>query len=163
MSALALIFESHWYWLIAGLGLVLAEMLVSGVYLLWLGVGALVVGVFTAAWPEAPLWLQLAVLVVAMICSVVTGIFLQSRSRQPADAEGLNAGLLSFVGSHGTAAEAFHDGRGRIRLNDSFYNAVVAHNHDQPIHKNDALVVQALENGELVVCKPVSTASKPVT
>lgn len=154
MSALALIFESYWYWLIAGLALVLAEMLVSGVYLLWLGVGALVVGVFTAAWPDAPLWLQLAVLVVAMICSVITGIYLQARSRQPARAESLNAGLLSFVGSHGTAAETFHDGRGRIRLNDSFYNAVIAEASDQSIRKHDTLIVQAVDDGALVVYKP---------
>jgi membrane protein implicated in regulation of membrane protease activity len=152
VSAIAFIFESYWYWLIAGLVLVLAEMLLPGVYLLWIGVGALVVGVFTAVWPNAPLWLQLAVLAVAMVGSVLAGIYFQARTRKPADAQGLNAGLQSFVGVHGTAAEAFHAGHGRIKLNDSFYNAVTA-DSQEAIHKNDALVVQAVRNADLVVRK----------
>lgn len=152
MSAIAFIFESYWYWLIAGLVLVLAEMLLPGVYLLWMGVGALVVGVFTAVWPNAPLWLQLAVLAVAMVGSVLAGIYFQARTRKPADAQGLNAGLQSFVGAQGTAADGFHAGHGRIKLNDSFYNAVTA-DSQEAIHKHDALVVQAVRNADLVVRK----------
>ena len=157
MSTLALMFESHWYWLIGGLILILAEMLVSGVYLLWIGVAALVVGMFTALWPQAPLWLQLAVLAVSMICSVLTGIFLQAKSRKPPDAEHLNTGLQSFVGMYGPAADTFHAGHGRIRLNDSFYTAVAA--PSEVIRKGDALLVQSVAGTELQVAKPLKHAS----
>jgi hypothetical protein len=147
MSILALIFESHWYWLIGGLVLVLAEMFVSGVYLLWVGIGALVVGLFTAIWPQAAPWLQLAVLCVSMILSVVAGIYVQARWRTPAHGHELNTGLNALIGAHAQAADAFLNGYGRIRLNDSYYSAVAA----EPVARHASVVVTGVQNGLLVV------------
>ena len=41
--------EPHWLWLIGGLLLAIAEMLVPGVFLIWIGVAALVTGAATWA------------------------------------------------------------------------------------------------------------------
>lgn len=64
---MSFIFDSFWYWLVSGLVLIAAEVVISGVYLLWLGLGALTVGLFAAAWPDAPNWLQWLILAVAML------------------------------------------------------------------------------------------------
>lgn len=146
MLILAFIFDSFWYWLVAGVVLVAAEVALSGVYLLWLGLGALTVGLFTAAWPDAPTWLQWLILAVAMLGWVVVGVRWQRRSRasQP---DILNTGLSAYVGARAQVSERFVNGRGRIRLNDSYYSATAA----QDLEQGAAVVILAVEGGEMRV------------
>lgn len=146
MLILAFIFDSFWFWLVAGVLLVAAEVIVSGVYLLWLGLGALTVGLFTAIWPDAPPWLQWLILASAMLGWVVAGVRWQRRSRaiQP---DMLNTGLSAYVGAHALVSETFINGRGRIRLNDSYYSATAAQNLEQGV----AVVVLAVEGAEMRV------------
>ena len=143
---MAFIFDSFWYWLVAGVVLVGAEIVVSGVYLLWLGLGALTVGLFTAVWPDAPSWLQWLVLAVAMLGWVVAGVRWQRRSRasQP---DVLNTGLGASVGARAVVSEAFVNGRGRIRLNDSTYSAAA----DQDLELGATVVVSSVQGAELRV------------
>ena len=44
---MSFIFDSFWCWLVSGLVLIAAEVVISGVYLLWLGLGA----------PKQELWM----------------------------------------------------------------------------------------------------------
>lgn len=146
MLILAFIFDSFWYWLVAGVVLVAAEVVLSGVYLLWLGLGALTVGLFTVAWPDAPTWLQWLILAVAMLGWVVVGVRWQRRSRasQP---DILNTGLSAYVGARAQVSERFVNGRGRIRLNDSYYSATAA----QDLEQGAAVVILAVEGAEMRV------------
>lgn len=146
MLILAFIFDSFWYWLVAGVVLVAAEVVLSGVYLLWLGLGALTVGLFTAAWPDAPTWLQWLILAVAMLGWVVVGVRWQRRSRasQP---DILNTGLSAYVGARAQVSERFMNGRGRIRLNDSYYSATAT----QDLEQGTAVVILAVEGAEMRV------------
>lgn len=65
--------QAGWWWCGLGLVLVCSEMLIGTLYLLWLGIAALVMAVFTLLWAEMPLALQavnyavLAVLALAMM------------------------------------------------------------------------------------------------
>lgn len=43
--------NSHWWWLIGGLVLLSAEMLIPGVYLVWIGLAALITGLLAFALP----------------------------------------------------------------------------------------------------------------
>ena len=47
-------FAAHWVWLTLGLVLAGLEMLLPGVYLIWLAVAAIVTGVLTLTLPKAP-------------------------------------------------------------------------------------------------------------
>ena len=146
MLILAFIFDSFWYWLVAGVLLIAAEVLVSGVYLLWFGLGALTVGLFAAIWPDAPSWLQWLILAFAMLGWVIVGVRWQRRSRanQP---DVLNTGLSSYVGARALVSETFINGRGRIRLNDSYYSATAA----QDLEQGAAVVVLAVEGAHMHV------------
>lgn len=143
---MAFIFDSFWYWLVAGVVLIATEVVVSGVYLLWLGLGALTVGLFTAAWPDAPSWLQWLILAIAMLGWVVVGVRWQRRSRasQP---DVLNTGLSSYVGARALVSDNFVNGRGRIRLNDSYYSATAT----QDLEQGAAVVVLAVDGAEMRV------------
>jgi membrane protein implicated in regulation of membrane protease activity len=142
----AFIFDSFWIWLVSGLVLIAAEVVISGVYLLWLGLGALTVGLFSAAWPHAPVWLQWVILALAMIGWVVVGVRWQRRSRanQP---DMLNTGLSAYVGARAQVSEGFVNGRGRIRLNDSYYSATASQSLEQGV----VVVVLAVEGAEMRV------------
>lgn len=65
--------QAGWWWCGLGLVLLCSEMLLGTLYLLWLGIAALVMAVFTLLWVEMPLALQavnyavLAVLALAMM------------------------------------------------------------------------------------------------
>ncbi|GHC58968.1 membrane protein [Alcaligenes pakistanensis] len=146
MLILAFIFDSFWYWLVAGVVLIATEVVVSGVYLLWLGLGALTVGLFTAAWPDAPSWLQWLILAIAMLGWVVVGVRWQRRSRasQP---DVLNTGLSGYVGARALVSDNFVNGRGRIRLNDSYYSATATQDLEQGV----AVVVLAVDGAEMRV------------
>ena len=68
-----------WHWLILGVGLVVLEALLPGVYLLWFGVAAIVTGLLTlpglltAVLPEPSWQLQVGVFAVLCFISVVVG------------------------------------------------------------------------------------------
>lgn len=65
--------QAGWWWCGLGLVLLCSEMLLGTLYLLWLGIAALVMALFTLLWAEMPLALQavnyavLAVLALAMM------------------------------------------------------------------------------------------------
>ncbi|HRL22769.1 NfeD family protein [Alcaligenes sp. SDU_A2] len=140
------VFDSFWHWLVAGVLLMAAEIVVSGVYLLWLGLGALTVGLFVAAWPTAPAGLQWLVLAGAMLGWVVVGVRWQVRSRVRGP-DVLNTGLAAHIGAHAVVSEIFVGGRGRIRLNDSYYSASAA----QDLQVGQSVVVRSVQGTDLFV------------
>lgn len=50
-----------WMWLVGGLGLILAELAITSFFVVWFGLGALIVGALLWLWPGLPLSAQLAV------------------------------------------------------------------------------------------------------
>lgn len=117
------IFSSYWYWLIAAGVLLILEILVPGIFLIWLGLGAALVSLFLLLFPDASLPWQLLVLVVSISLSVLVGLKWQRRllRQQPAS---LNLGLEGLVGRQAEVSQAFASGRGRIKLEDTSYTAL---------------------------------------
>lgn len=144
---LDVVFSSHWYWLVAGVLLIAAEALVPGVLLLWIGLGAMAVGIFIAAWPDAPLSIQLIVLALSMLIFVVVGLRLQSRAKLTDSDSTLNAGISQYKGRHGVADTDFLGGRGRVDTGDTSHPAMSS----EPIKKNDHVVVVDVREGVLYV------------
>lgn len=119
---LELIFASHWYWLIAAAVLLLLEIIVPGIFLIWLGLGAALVGLFLLVVPGAdPAW-QLLALAVSICIAVAAGLKWQRKlvRQQPSE---LNLGLEGFIGRTAVVSQAFEHGLGRVRLEDSSYAA----------------------------------------
>lgn len=147
MNALEPLFVSPWYWLIGGLIVAGLEILVPGVFLLWIGLGAMIVGLFLVVLPDLSLSAQLLLFAVTMLASIGLGFVLQRRSGHSAGAEAINQELRALVGRRCEAATDFVGGRGRIRLGDTTYGAESA----EDIKAGQMVIVFAITNGMLMV------------
>jgi membrane protein implicated in regulation of membrane protease activity len=137
-----------WAWLCLGLGLMVLEILLPGVYLLWLGLGGLMVGLFAALFPEASLAIQLVIFAISALLSILIGIRIQTRKmRVLTPQQQLNNELAKLVGRRCLVTSDFAGGRGRIRVQDSSYPAW----GDSHIKAGSYVVVTAIEDGQLRV------------
>lgn len=144
------LFVSPWYWIIAGTLLMGLEILVPGVFVLWIGLGALVVGIVLALFPEASLAWQLVLFAVAMLASIGTGFLIQRRGRNAPDAaNALNQERNAMRGHSYAAIDDFSGGHGRIRVGDGSYAAV----SDDAVRAGEIVTVTAIDGGRLVVKK----------
>lgn len=113
-----------WSWAILGLVLVGGEMLAPGIFLIWLGLAALLtgalVGLFGIGW-------QAAMLVFAIFAgaSVLAGRFLTRRKgEEPDAATGLNDRGRQLIGRVFRLETTMTDGEGRVRVGDSSWRIV---------------------------------------
>lgn len=108
-----------WAWIVLGLVLVGGEMLAPGVFLLWLGLAALltgaVVGLTGLAWQGA-----LLVFAALAVASVLLGrVVTRHRSEEPDTASGLNDRGRQLIGKVFKLEATMAGGEGRIRVGDS--------------------------------------------
>ncbi|HEV7325755.1 MAG TPA: NfeD family protein [Bosea sp. (in: a-proteobacteria)] len=108
-----------WAWIVLGLILVGGEMLAPGVFLLWLGLAALVtgavVGLTGLAWQGA-----LLVFAALAVASVLLGrVVTRHRSDEPDTASGLNDRGRQLIGRVFKLEATMTGGEGRIRVGDS--------------------------------------------
>ncbi|KUL92800.1 membrane protein [Bosea sp. WAO] len=108
-----------WVWIVLGLVLIGGEMLAPGVFLLWLGLAALltgaVVGLTGIAWQGA--WLVFAAFAVASV--LVGRIATRRKAEEPDAAHGLNDRGRQLIGRVFKLEATMTGGEGRIRVGDS--------------------------------------------
>jgi membrane protein implicated in regulation of membrane protease activity len=111
--------HNGWLWAILGLLLVGAEMLAPGVFLIWLGLAALLtglaVGLFAIGWQAA----MLVFAVFAVACVAVGRFMTRRRSEEPDAASGLNDRGRQLIGKVFRLEATMTGGEGRIRVGDS--------------------------------------------
>ena len=109
-----------WNWLIVGLVLMALELLVPGVFLLWLGLAALLVGVISlfADW----IW-QVQVIAFAAFSLAAVPLWrrVASQSAPNADSEFLNRRSDALVGRVFTLEKPIMDGGGTVRVDDTVW------------------------------------------
>jgi inner membrane protein len=104
-------------WMLAGLGLLIAEVVVRGAFLMWLGLAACGVGLLTLG-ADLSFALQVVAFALLGVVSLAVGLRLrQSRTRAV-----LNSQQAGLAGRSATAL-AFHGREGRVRLGDSDWPA----------------------------------------
>lgn len=116
-----------WTWWLLGLLLLAAELLVPGVFLVWIGIGAIGTGMLSLLFWGAPFWgwqVQILVFAALAVVAILLGRRLVSRSEGQSDEPLLNKRGESLVGRTATLQEPMHDGRGRIRLDDTFWSVM---------------------------------------
>ncbi|HZF41813.1 MAG TPA: NfeD family protein [Sphingomonadaceae bacterium] len=112
--------NSHWWWLIGGLVLLSAEMLVPGVYLVWLGVAALLTGVLAFV---LPLPAELASFAALSVGATLVGRgWYRNRPVVTSDPL-LNDRAAQLIGTVVTVVEAANDGRLRVKVGDGIWSA----------------------------------------
>jgi len=110
-----------WSWWIVGLVFLGLEILVPGVFLLWIGLAAIVVGALSFLLWGTDIWgwqLQLVVFAVLSIAFALVGRRI-SGANMESDQPMLNRRVEGLVGRTATLEEAIANGKGRIRLDDT--------------------------------------------
>lgn len=111
-----------WNWMVLGFVLLTLEILVPGVFLLWIGIAAVIVGALSLAIGDAAFWpWQVQVLVflaLSLVCAYV-GKKIVGKSEKPSDQPLLNRRADQLVGRVATLVEPLANGRGRLQLDDT--------------------------------------------
>ena len=114
-----------WSWWIVGFILLAAELVAPGVFLIWIGLAALVIGALSLFFWEAAFWawqLQFVLFAALSIIFALLGRRYFGRNRDTSDEPFLNQREASLVGRTATLQEPIVEGRGRIRLDDTWWS-----------------------------------------
>ncbi len=109
----------YWHWWAFGLALVIVEMIAPGVFFLWLGIAAGIVGFLVLAMPDLSWQLQLFSFAVLSLVSVAIGRWLIKRYPIRTDEPRLNRRGEQYIGRVFTLEEPIVNRHGKIRVDDS--------------------------------------------
>ena len=111
-----------WNWMALGLVLLGLEIVVPGIFLLWSGIAASIVGTLTLMIGDSALWswqLQIVLFLILSLVSAYIGKKVMAKSEGVSDEPFLNQRAEQLVGRTATLAEPISEGRGRIKLGDT--------------------------------------------
>ncbi len=108
-------------WILVGLALLLAEMVLPGAFLLWIGLAAIGTGLFDIAFAPA-FGSKVIVFLVLLAAGIAAALAIKKRRRPAVRVNTPDAGL---VGRTGTLTERGAAG-GRVRIGDSDWSARVS-------------------------------------
>ena len=110
-----------WNWLIFGFVLMALELIVPGVFLFWLGLAALLVGLVSFA--LHPSW-QVQLLMFAVFAAAAVPVWLRlawGRGASSSDRTFLNRRADALVGRVFTLEKPIVDGSGTVRIDDTIW------------------------------------------
>ena len=114
-----------WNWMLLGFILLALEILVPGVFLLWIGIAAILTGALSLQLWDWSAWTwQVQVLVflaLSLISAYVGKRLMDARRDQETDEPFLNRRAEQLVGRTAALEEAIQNGHGRIRLGDTIW------------------------------------------
>jgi len=113
-----------WNWMVLGFILLVLEIVVPGVFLLWIGIAALIVAAASLALWDAGFWtwqVQVVAFLLLSLVSAYLGKQVVGRRESQSDQPLLNRRGEQMVGRTATLSEPIRDGRGRIQLGDTLW------------------------------------------
>ena len=113
-----------WNWMVLGFVLLTLEILVPGVFLLWIGLAALVVGALSLMFWNAGFWIweiQVVVFLALALVSAYSGKRIMGKRGDATDQPLLNRRGDQLVGRTATLAEPITNGRGRVKIGDTMW------------------------------------------
>jgi hypothetical protein len=146
-------FDSYWFWLILAVVLAVAELLLPGVFLIWVAAAAAITGLVTLA-ADPPFAAQLAIFAAASVAATLGARRWYSVNPVPSSDPLLNDRAARLVGETVELTRAITNGQGRAKVGDSEWNV---RGPDAPV--GACMRVVGIEDGALVV-RPVKTLSE---
>jgi membrane protein implicated in regulation of membrane protease activity len=110
---------AYWDWFIAGVALVILEILAPGAVFMWLGIAAGVVGGIVFFAPGLEWKIQFALFAVLSVVSIVLSRRYLKRKPLETDHPDLNRRGEQYVGRNFVLDEALTGGRGRMKVDDT--------------------------------------------
>ena len=109
-----------WHWIVLGVALAIAETMLPGTILLWLGIAAALTGIVLLAWTDLGWQSQVLLFGAIAVVAVAVGLLLRRKLHKPQPRD-VNLGTQRFVGQRGALSTAISNGRGEIRLGDTVW------------------------------------------
>jgi membrane protein implicated in regulation of membrane protease activity len=111
-----------WWWVGAGALLGILEILLPGIFLIWVAVAAWITAIIVALAPMALAW-QLVIFVVLAFLTVFAGRQYYARNPVESADPHLNTRAARLIGQVVTVDSAIENGKGRVRVGDGVWNA----------------------------------------
>jgi hypothetical protein len=141
-----------WHWIVLGFALVVAELAVPAFFIIWFGLGALLVGLALLVLPDIGLTAQVAMWVVASLGMVVVWFRVFKRGEHKTRIGQSDGDTIGEIGLMAKAAAPFERGRVRFQkplLGSEEWECVV----DEPIAAGERVRVVSVEGSFLKVQK----------
>lgn len=113
-----------WNWMVLGLVLLALEIVLPGVFLLWIGIAALLVGAASLQLWDTAMWtwqVQVVLFLMLSLVSAYVGKQIVRRNGDVSDQPLLNRRGAQMIGRTATLDEPIREGRGRIQLGDTLW------------------------------------------
>jgi membrane protein implicated in regulation of membrane protease activity len=143
---------AYWWWWIAGVVLLIFELMAPGAVFVWLAIAAGIVGLIVFAVPDLGLEYQFLVFAVLSIASVVVWRRLHPQQGRDTDVPALNRRGEQFIGQTATLAQPIVNGQGRVHLADTSW---IVEGADAPSGTRIRIVGT---NGIRLKVEPIDTA-----
>ena len=115
---------SVWHWLVLGLLLMLAELILPSTYFLWMGMAALAVGVLSWLIPGMSFDVQTILFAVLSVSAILLGKRYFKRHPIKSDRPMLNVRGAQNIGRIATLHEPIINGVGKVHLDDTLWKVV---------------------------------------
>lgn len=137
--------EPGWLWMIGGVLLLAAETMLPGVFLVWIGIAAIVTGVFALLLGIGVAG-QLGLFALYAVLAVMIGRRFYGVKGVDADNAMLNEPAARLVGRRVTVVQAVDEDSGRVRVGDSEWTA-----RGGPAEPGDRVRITGVEGNCLIV------------
>ena len=102
-----------WHWIVLGLGLIIAELLIPAFFIIWFGIGAIGVGLVVLIAPDLAIAAQ--VILWALLSAALVGFWL--RCLKPRTVTAIGTSAASVAGEVGVlVSEISPETRGQVRF-----------------------------------------------
>jgi membrane protein implicated in regulation of membrane protease activity len=113
--------DTHWWWLIFAVMLGIGEIILPGIFLIWIAVAAAATGLLTLL---VPIGTAAQVIIFAALCLVATWAGRRWYADNPVESQDplLNDRTARLIGEIVTVVEPIENGRGRVKVDDGVWS-----------------------------------------
>lgn len=157
MAEFGEIFAASPYWIWFGIGLAFfgLEIATMSLFLIWVGLAALLTAAVTFAAPGTPMPAQMALFAALGLALTVAGrSYFAARRAPESDRPDLNRRGTQMVGRRVSAIADFERGEGAVAIDDGQWSARLAPDQSGAVAAGDELLIAAVEGATLVVKHP---------
>ena len=141
--------NQDWIWLAIGVLLLIGEVLLPGVFLLWIGLAALSTGFIVLVASGLSFEVQGMIFAILSIVAVIVGRNIMMKVPETSDeAPNLNKKGAAMIGKKYVLASAIENGEGRVNVGDTVWSAT---GEDMP--EGTAVTVEEVNGTRLHVVK----------
>ena len=141
--------NAHWVWMTLGLVLAGLEMLVPGVYLIWLGMAAIITGILTMGLDLSPAIQLIDFVFLSLIIAFTAKRMLGERPIESSDPL-MNRRGARLVGETALVVQAIEHGSGRVKVGDGEWIA-----HGPNVAAGERVRISGTE-GAILLVEPVA-------